>query len=94
MAAVITTGTKLAYDDYVGFPDDGRSHEIMDGEHHVAAAPYLDHQLVSSRMHFQLFQQIVLPGKGEVFHAPTAVQLSPHDIVEPDLVVVLAERRS
>ena len=91
--AVTATRTKLSYDDYVRFPDDCRSHEIIDGAHYVAAAPFLDHQLVSSRMHFQLFQQIVLSGKGEVFHAPTAVQLSPNDIVEPDLVVVLANHR-
>ena len=92
--AVTATRTNLSYDDYVRFPDDGRTHEIIDGVHYVGAGPFLDHQLVSSRMHFQLFQQIVLSGKGEVFHAPTAVQLSPNDIVQPDMMVVLADHRS
>jgi hypothetical protein len=29
------TGVKLTYDDFVLFPDDGRRHELIDGEHYV-----------------------------------------------------------
>ena len=84
----------LTFDDYLAFPDDGARHEIIAGRHYVSAAPYLDHQRISRRIQFQLYEQIELPGRGEVFNAPTAVQLSDHDVVEPDLLVVLAERDS
>ena len=30
-------GVKLTYDDFVLFPDDGRRHELIDGEHYVTA---------------------------------------------------------
>ena len=29
------SGVKLTYDDFVQFPDDGRRHELIDGEHYV-----------------------------------------------------------
>ena len=47
-------------------------------------------RLVLRHILFQLYEQIERQGKGEVFNAPTAVQLSDFDIVEPDLLVVLA----
>ena len=28
-------GVKLTYDDFVLFPDDGKRHELIDGEHYV-----------------------------------------------------------
>ncbi len=83
---------KLTWNDYLGFPEDGRRHEIIDGEHYVTASPALIHQRVSRHIHFQLYEQIERRGNGEVFAAPTAVQLSEFDIVEPDLLVVLAAR--
>ena len=94
VATITRSGSKLTYDDYLAFPDDGRSHEIIAGEHHVSAAPNIDHQRISRHIQFQLYSQIEVPGNGEVFNAPTAVQLSEHDIVEPDLLVVLAARGS
>jgi hypothetical protein len=30
---------KLTYDDFVLFPDDGKRHELIDGEHYVTASP-------------------------------------------------------
>jgi hypothetical protein len=30
---------KLTYDDFVQFPDDGRRHELIDGEHYVTPSP-------------------------------------------------------
>ena len=86
-----TLGGKLTWNDYLDFPEDGRRHEIVDGEHHVTASPALTHQRVSKHVHFQLYEQIERQGKGEVFAAPTAVQLSDFDVVEPDLLVVLAQ---
>ena len=29
------SGVKLTYDDFLLFPDDGKRHELIDGEHYV-----------------------------------------------------------
>ena len=85
---------KLGYPEYCCFPDDGRRHEVIDGEHVVNPAPYTYHQTLSRRIQFQLYGQIELPGLGVVFNAPTDLQLSGMDIVQPDLIVVLNHKRT
>lgn len=93
MANATTNTSKRTYKDYVRYPDDGRRHEIIDGDHYVNPAPTTDHQRFSRRIQFQLFDQIEETGRGEVFDAPCDVELSDHDIVQPDLIVVTKERR-
>ena len=88
------SGTKLTYEDYVRIPDDGRRHEIIDGVHYVSAAPAFYHQRVSARLLSELVIAIDRPGLGQVVAAPVDVQLSKHDIVQPDLVVILAANES
>jgi hypothetical protein len=39
-------GLKLTYDDFLLFPDDGKRHELIDGEHYVTASPNIKHQRV------------------------------------------------
>jgi Uma2 family endonuclease len=79
---------KLDYDDYARLPDDGRRHEILDGEHYVTPAPVPRHQRVSKRLQRQLEDYFEARGLGEVFDAPIDVILGPHDIVQPDILVV------
>lgn len=85
--------SKLTYAEYKCFPDDGRRHEVIDGEHLVNPAPSTYHQTLSRRIQFQLYAQIEQTGLGQVFDAPVDLQLSESDIVQPDLVVVLEARR-
>ncbi len=85
---------KLGYREYVCFPEDGRRHEIIDGEHVVNPAPDIYHQTLSRRIQFQLYTQIELRGLGQVFNAPTDLQLSDSDIVQPDLIIVLSRVRN
>lgn len=88
-----TTGkpkTKLGYGQYVLFPDDGKRHEVMDGDHYMNPAPGTYHQTISRRIQFALYVDIELKGLGVVFDAPVDVQLGDHDIVQPDIVVVLS----
>ncbi|MEO8497188.1 MAG: Uma2 family endonuclease [Planctomycetota bacterium] len=94
MSQAIPAKTKLGYEHYVCYPDDGRRHEIIDGDHFVNPAPTMDHQRFSRRIQFQLYDQIEESGRGEVFNAPSDVQLTDHDVVQPDLIVVMRERRS
>jgi Uma2 family endonuclease len=90
MAIVTNARTRLTYGDYAQFPADGRRHEVIDGEHIVTPAPDTYHQKLSRRIQFQLYGAIEEKGLGEVFNAPTDLQLSETDVVQPDLIVVLA----
>ena len=92
MATSTSTSRKLGYADYATIPDDGRRHEIIDGEHYVNPAPNLYHQAVSKRLQHQLYTKIELAGLGPLYNAPCDVRLSNHDIVQPDLLVVLSSR--
>jgi len=83
---------KLTYDDLLCFPDDGRRHELIDGEHFVTPSPVVRHQRVSTALLSALDAHCRSTGVGEVFHAPLDVVLSRHDVVEPDLFVVLADQ--
>ncbi|MFN0057014.1 MAG: Uma2 family endonuclease [Planctomycetota bacterium] len=94
MTALPNSPTRLSYDEFMRLPDDGQRHELIDGEHFVSAAPATRHQYISARVFFQLFEQIVQTSRGEVFAAPTDLQFSKSTVVQPDVVVLLAERES
>ena len=79
---------KLDYDDYVAAPDDGQRREIIRGELYVTPAPGTLHQRVLVRLWQQLAGFYHERGRGEVFVAPVDLILTPHDILQPDLVVV------
>ena len=83
---------KLSYEDYALIPDDGRRHEILDGEHVMSPAPKTKHQRIVSRLDRSLGSYVEEHGLGEVFVAPFDVLLSDHDIVQPDVCFVSAER--
>jgi Uma2 family endonuclease len=85
---------RLTYQDYILFPEDGQRHEILDGEHYVTPAPYLKHQAVSAQLTAVLHRYIKENRLGQLFTAPVDVLLSPHDIVQPDLVFISNERSS
>lgn len=84
---------RLTYDDFVLFPDDGKRHEIIDGEHYVTPSPNVRHQVLVRRLAYELEHYFrPQPQAGEVFIAPLDVLLSPYDIVEPDLFVVTGDQ--
>ncbi len=85
--------TRLTYDDFLLFPDDGKRHELIDGVHYVTPSPRLRHQDLVGR----LFGAIVAclaehPKAGRVFLAPLDVVMSLHDIVEPDLIFIAGDQ--
>jgi Uma2 family endonuclease len=82
----------LTYDDHVHFPEDGRRHEIIGGEHVVSPAPSVRHQDAVGALFSGLRRLIQEAGLGRVFVSPIDVQLSETDVVQPDVVVVLADR--
>jgi Uma2 family endonuclease len=84
---------KLTYDDFVCFPDDGLRHELIDGKHYVSPSPVIDHQRVVRNLLTSLHGYLLESGRGEVFAAPLDVVISNHDVVEPDLMIVLADQQ-
>ena len=46
-----TPGLKLTYDDFVHFPDDGKRHELIDGEHFVTPSPRPRHQVILGNLY-------------------------------------------
>jgi len=91
----MTTGLKqkLDYDDYARIPPDRNRWEILEGDLHVTPAPSPLHQRVSKRLQRQLEGYFETRGLGEVFNAPIDLILTPHDVVQPDLVVVTDPNR-
>jgi Uma2 family endonuclease len=80
---------RLTYADLESLPNDGKRYEIIAGRLFVNGSPSTYHQRVSRRLQHQLYTQIELAGHGEVFDAPMDVVLDAHDVVEPDLIVIL-----
>ena len=79
---------KLDYDFILATPNDGKRYELVDGELFVNPAPSTVHQRVSRRLERQLEDYFHTRRLGEVFNAPFDVILTPHDVFEPDLLVV------
>jgi hypothetical protein len=79
-------GVKLTYDDFLLFPDDGRRHELIDGEHYVTPSPNTKHQTVSMTLSILIGGWLEAHAIGRVYHAPFDVVLSRFDVVEPDLL--------
>src|SRR3954463_5130174 len=85
---------KLTYDDFLLFPDDGKRHELIDGEHFVTPSPNTRHQAISGNLYGLLWTWLRGRGLGRLFHAPFDVVFSNFDVVEPDLLYVSKGRES
>jgi len=86
---------KWTYEEFLLFPDDGKRHELIDGEHIVSPSPFTKHQQILVNL------TIVIGGflrqhrkMGKMFVAPMDVVLSDFDVVEPDLLFIASEHAS
>ena len=68
------------------FPDDGKRHELIDGEHYVTLSPNTRHQRLVGSLYWLIRSYLETHQIGEVFLAPFDVVFSNFDIVEPDLL--------
>ncbi len=85
-------GVKLTYDDFVLFPDDGKRHELIDGEHYGTPSPNLKHQRICGNLYWLIRSYLELHRIGQVYFAPFDVVFSNFDVVEPDLLYLSNER--
>jgi len=83
---------KLTYDDFLLFPDDGKRHELIDGEHYVTASPNTRHQRISGSLYLLIGNWLEEHPIGTIFYAPFDVVMSRFDVVEPDLLYMSSER--
>ncbi len=72
------------------FPDETHvRHELIDGMHFVTPTPITRHQVLVSRLWYELESHLrANPATGQVFGVPLDVVLSAHDVVEPDLILI------
>ncbi len=87
-----THPVKFTYEDYLLFPDDGKRHELIDGEHYMTPSPSTKHQRILGKL-FRIISQFVDEKKrGEALVAPCDVIFSDLDVVQPDLLFVSTEK--
>jgi Uma2 family endonuclease len=88
----IATTHPLTFEDLLETPDDGNRYEILDGELIVSPAPSRIHQEFLGRLYRLVYEHGEAKGLGKVYFAPVDVRLFPHDIVQPDLIFIRADR--
>jgi Uma2 family endonuclease len=79
------------YEAYAALTADGECYEIVQGVLVMSPSPEDIHQDVVGEIFAYLREQIKLKHLGRVFMAPFDVVLSPHDVFQPDVLVVLNE---
>lgn len=77
-------------DDLDAMPDDGMRREIIAGELFVNPAPRIRHQVVLSLLVARLSAFFADSGAFLPLPAPVELRITPHDAVQPDLVVLPA----
>jgi Uma2 family endonuclease len=83
---------KLTYDDLMLLPDDGKRHEIIDGEHYVTPSPNIRHQTLVGAIHLLIANYLEDNPVGRILLSPLDVIFSNVDVVEPDLLYVSRDR--
>ena len=85
---------RLSYADYALFPDDGRRHEILDGQHVMSPAPRTAHQRLVGDLFIEIQSYARAHRLGRAYIAPFDVLLEDHAIVQPDVCFVSSVRRA
>jgi len=86
------SGARLSWDDLRFLPEDGLRHEIIDGEHFVTPSPVWKHQAIVTNVGVAIHSYLRTHRIGTVMFLAMDVILSPHDVVEPDLLYFSRER--
>jgi Uma2 family endonuclease len=86
------SSTKTLADDFLLIPEDGRRHELIDGNHYLHASPDTKHQRISMRLIVAIGTYLREHPLGQLYSALLDVVLTQYDIVEPDLLYIGNER--
>ena len=82
------TQTHWTVDMVHALPDDGKRHEIIDGELFVTPSPSYDHQGTVLALAVRLRTYLTANRVGRVFVAPLDVTFGPRTLVQPDVLVL------
>ena len=85
---------KFTYEEYLTFPEDGKRHELIDGDHYVTPAPLTKHQRILATLHRIIGPFVHEHSLGTVLFAPVDVLLSQVDVVQPDFLFISTARSS
>jgi Uma2 family endonuclease len=91
MAGVKAVQERVSYADLERWPEDGRRYELYNGEVFEIPSPILLHQFVLGRLYLALSAYVQVHG-GSVFVAPLDIVLTDYDVVQPDVLLFMAER--
>jgi Uma2 family endonuclease len=87
-----TVARALTYEDLCRAREDGNRYELIEGELVLVAAPSPLHQRFLVWLTVRFVRLVEEAGLGEVYVAPVDVHLADGSYVQPDLLVVLADR--
>ena len=87
------TSLKYTHADLLQMPDDGKRREIIDGDLYVTPSPINYHQKILLNLTGAFWMFLENHPLGELRFAPLDVILSEHNVLEPDLLLVLNEHR-
>ena len=88
------TSLKYTWADLSLMPDDGKRREIIDGEIYVTPSPVDHHQMILFNLTMAFGKFLETHPLGKLRFAPLDVILSEHDVLEPDLLLVLNEHQN
>ena len=84
---------RYVYQDLLTMPDDGQRYELLEGDFLVSPSANPRHQRVVGNV-FALLRELQTAGTGDVFTAPLDVVFDRHNVFEPDVVFIQADRTS
>ncbi len=84
---------KLTYREYALLPE-GDRRELIEGDFSMTPAAGEKHQRLSRNLQFELHKFLDESPLGELYDAPFDVILEECTVVQPDLLIVLEDRRS
>jgi Uma2 family endonuclease len=87
------TSLKYTHADLLQMPDDGKRREIIDGELYVTPSPINYHQTILFNLTMAVGKFLETHPLGKLRFAPLDVILGEHDVLEPDLLLVLNEHK-
>jgi Uma2 family endonuclease len=79
------------YSTYAALPDNGQRYEIVNGVLVMPPSPDGPHQDAALRIGHYLLVHVEFAGLGKVRISPADVELSPNNVYQPDVFVVLKE---
>lgn len=88
-----TARRRYTYDELVAeYPESNRPCELWDGELVMSPAPSFYHQEIVLRFSHQLYDWVWKHNLGKVVGGPVDMVLSPHRVMQPDVVFISQER--